>query len=200
MTIRSASFSSLSLAPLFASVLLSLLSVVAVAGCGGNGGDDAADAAVAVDAPVEDLEMRAEDFECIKKWDKVNLFFVTNKLGHKDAALAVAKAGRGTYPVGTVIQLVPFEAMVKRRAGFSPASNDWEFFNIQDNADGTTTIVTRGGDASVKNRINGKPCLTCHQMADADRDLVCEKGHGCESLGIPDNFIIEAQDGDKRCK
>jgi len=176
---------------LVASVLLSL---VVTAGCGDN------NHIPEVDARVEDLDMRAEDFECIRNWDKVRGFFVTNKLGHKTETLAVANAGEGTYPVGTVIQLVPFEAMVKRRPGFSPASNDWEFFAIKDNADGTTTIVERGGTSDVKNQFNGKPCLDCHALAKPQYDLVCEKSHGCESLGIPDSVIENAQKADKRCK
>lgn len=79
--------------------------------------------------PVQDLEMQAEDFECIQNWDKINNFFITNKLGHLEEALVVANSAEGgEYPVGTIIQLVPIEAMVKRVKGWDPQTNDWEYF------------------------------------------------------------------------
>jgi len=78
---------------------------------------------------VENLEMQAGDFECIQDWGKINNFFITNKLGHLEEALAVAHSSDGgEYPVGTIIQLVPIEAMVKRAKGWNPQTNDWEFF------------------------------------------------------------------------
>jgi hypothetical protein len=42
----------------------------------------------------------------------VRQFYVDNLLGNLDATLAVANSATGgTYPAGTVIQLVPTEAM-----------------------------------------------------------------------------------------
>lgn len=41
------------------------------------------------------------------------------------------------YPPGSVIQLIPGEAMVKRSKGFSPATHDWEFFELDVSKDGT---------------------------------------------------------------
>jgi hypothetical protein len=53
-------------------------------------------------------------------------FYVDNVLGNLDATLAVANSATGgTYPPGTVIQLVPTEAMVKRAKGFNPVTHDW---------------------------------------------------------------------------
>jgi len=45
--------------------------------------------------PIQDLEMQAEDFECIQNWDKVNNFFITNKLGCLERALEVANSTEG---------------------------------------------------------------------------------------------------------
>src|SRR5439155_1188003 len=83
---------------------------VVVAACGGGAG---------MPAPVEDLDAGPGSFTCLQGWTAVRRFRVTNTLGHLDAALAVANApdGGGRYPVGTILQLIPIEAMVKRRAG-----------------------------------------------------------------------------------
>ena len=59
----------------------------------------------------------------------VRQFYVENLLGNLDATLAVANSATGgTYPPGSVIQLVPGEAMVKRDKGFNAVTRDWEFF------------------------------------------------------------------------
>jgi hypothetical protein len=149
--------------------------------------------------PVEDLDMQADDFECVLRWEKVRRFRITNRLGHMDEALAVANSPTGgDYPVGTIIQLVPFEAMVKRRPGWSPGSNDWEFFALGVTARGTT-ITKRGGNSDVVNQFNGTPCLDCHAGAAAQWDLICEQDHGCEPLPIGPDIIEAVQNGDQRC-
>src|SRR5690242_2053493 len=71
-----------------------------------------------------DFVAQESDFGCILDWDKVRHFYITNKLGKRDEALAVANAEGGPYPVGTIIELIPAEAMVKRRAGFSAETRD----------------------------------------------------------------------------
>jgi len=161
-------------------------------GSGGAGGAGGTGGSAAVD-----LDMKEADFECILNWDKVRLFRITNKLGNKDATLAVANnPGGGEYPVGTVIQLVPNEVMVKRKAGFSAASKDWEFFFL-DVSDQGTKIVARG-TSEVVNGFGGN-CLDCHAKAMPQFDFVCEKGHGCDPLPISDDTILMAQNGDARC-
>jgi hypothetical protein len=45
--------------------------------------------------PIQDLEMQAEDFECIQNWEKINNFFITNKLGYLEEALEVANSAEG---------------------------------------------------------------------------------------------------------
>ncbi len=176
-------------------------------GCGEDDDDDAPglDASTAgpdaasTDAPPggEDLEMQADDFGCILEWDKVNRYRITNKLGHTAEAIAVAQAANGgTYPVGTVIQLVPFEAMVKRRVGWSELTNDWEFFALGVTSSGTT--ISARGTTLVVNQFNGN-CFNCHNQAEAKWDLVCETTHGCEPLPFNADQIEAIQQGDARC-
>jgi hypothetical protein len=176
--------------------------------CGGGGGPDPAvdggparpDGATAgPDAGpggLEDLDMQAADFECVLRWDRVRAFRITNKLGYLQQTLAVAgNAAGGVYPVGTIIQLVPQEAMVKRRKGWSPATNDWEFFFLGTSATGTE-ILTRG-KADIVNRFGGN-CADCHSLADARFDFVCEQDHGCEPLQIGRDVIESVQNADPR--
>jgi hypothetical protein len=146
----------------------------------------------------EDLDMQPDDFVCILGWDKVRKFRVTNLLGHLDATLAVANdpAG-GVYPVGTVIQLIPNEAMVKRRVGFAPDNNDWEYFALNTTADGTT-ISARGGTQEVVNGLGGS-CFDCHAKAAPQWDRICEEGHGCDPLPFTAEQIEMVQQGDPRC-
>lgn len=149
-------------------------------------------------AALGDVEAKAADFTCVLKWPKVRNFRITNLLGDTAASVAVANApGNGNYPVGTLIQLVPTEAMVKRKAGFNPAGNDWEFFFLTVTADGTT-ITARGTD-KVANAFGGN-CLSCHKKAEPKYDFVCEKGHGCDKLPFGDDVILKVQDADPRCK
>lgn len=145
----------------------------------------------------EDLDMRPEDFTCILEWDKVRKFRITNLLGHLEEALAVAEdpAG-GVYPVGTVIQLIPNEAMVKRAPGFAPDNSDWEFFALETATDGTT-IMARGTTAVV-NGFGGN-CFDCHAKAEPQWDRLCEEGHGCDPLPFTPEQIEEVQQGDPRC-
>ena len=112
------------------------------------------------------------------------------------AALAVARSARGgVYPVGTIIQLVPQEAMVKRAPGFSPSTNDWEFFSLDVSAKGTR-ILSRGG-AKVLNRFGGS-CASCHSAAASQFDFVCGTTHGCAPLPIGPAVIASLQKSDPR--
>jgi hypothetical protein len=144
-----------------------------------------------------DYDATAQDFTCILNGTKVRNFYVTNGLGKMDETLASANSeSGGGYPVGTVIQLVPFEAMVKRKMGFSAATNDWEFFSLTAEATGTT-IVARG-TTDVVNQFNGN-CFDCHKKADPKFDLVCEETHGCDPLPLTPQLIDSLQMGDARC-
>jgi hypothetical protein len=147
-------------------------------------------------ARVEDLAMQPSDFTNLHDMTKVRGFYVDNRLGRLRQALAVANSPTGgTYPVGTILQLVPQEAMVKRRKGFDKATNDWEFFSLTTTAQGTE-IVTRGA-ADVVNRFGGN-CAACHSAAQGRFDMVCEHDHGCAPLPVGDDVFHSIQEADPR--
>ncbi len=133
-----------------------------------------------------DFNPQAEDFTCILGWKRVRDFRITNLRGEKalrKARRQARKRGRRRFPVGTVIQLVPVEAMVKRGRGFSPATNDWEFFFLDiDRATGRPTIAARG-TTEVVNRFGGN-CFACHRKAAPRFDFLCEDTNGCDPLPI----------------
>lgn len=144
-----------------------------------------------------DLVMKAQDFGCILNWDKVDRYRITNKLGFQTQTLAVARSKTGgTFPVGTIIQLIPQEAMVKRRKGWNPATNDWEFFALKVNQDGSE-IVTRGRE-EVKNQFGGN-CYNCHAKSAPQWDLVCGQNRGCDPLPFDAKTIESLQQADPRC-
>ena len=171
--------------------------------CGGGDDDDAATptttpstAASTATTPPEDLDMTTRQWPNVTTMTKVGKHFVTNLLGHQDEALAIANSpDGGRYPVGTIIQLVPQEAMVKRAEGWSPAANDWEFFSLDVSADGTK-VLTRG-QADVVNRF-GDSCMGCHSKAEPQFDFVCETTHGCDPLALSDDLIAALQNSDPR--
>ena len=143
----------------------------------------------------EDLEMQDEDFDCIKDGTAVRKFFVANRLGHLDEALAVARREIvPPYPAGTIIQLVPFEAMVKRGGRFDPENDDWEYLVI-DPTSGSTNITARGTEEVIN---VGVPCFACHSAAKAV-DYICESGNGCPELMLSDELVDFLQESDPRC-
>lgn len=152
-------------------------------------------AAQAAAAPT--VQVDASSFRCIRQMQPVRLFFVDNLLGNHAGTLAAANAPKGAiYPPGSVVQLVPTEAMVKREPGFSPATGDWEFFELQVSAQGSR-IHTRGF-AEVNNRF-GKNCFGCHAPAREPWDFVCETGHGCDTIPIDHQMTGALQRSDPRC-
>ncbi|MBL8616976.1 MAG: hypothetical protein JNM72_15305 [Deltaproteobacteria bacterium] len=143
----------------------------------------AAPPSVAPAAPLRALE--AADLGCLQGWAQVGRTRIGSLTGQVDAAVAVAQGGPGLrYPPGTVVQLMPTEAMVKLAPGASPATDDWEFLKIKVKR-GETRIVERGG-AELRNLAGS--CAGCHVGAKA-YDHVCMADHGCKPL--PD-FIIKA--------
>ncbi|HBN15662.1 MAG: hypothetical protein CMQ46_04360 [Gammaproteobacteria bacterium] len=148
----------------------------------------------AADAPIE---IDADTFECITEMTPVRGFYVDNLLGDIAATLAVANSETGgTWPTGSVVQLVPTEVMVKQPAGTSPQTNDWEFFEL-DVSSGESEIVTRGF-TDVVNRFGGN-CLDCHVKAEPQWDMICETGHGCDPIPLSREMIVGIQQGDPRC-
>lgn len=164
-----------------------------------TGDSPSADSPGAVDAaqsasPTEYVATLA-DFDCIKNGTKVGHFYVANRLGKQDQAVAVAKANaKGeTYPLGTVIRLFPLEAMVKRGKGFE-ATGGWEMFKLT-TKDGQLSIAQRGG-AEVTN--GSGPCVGCHNPA-KDYDFVCGTDHGCAPIPVTDDLVTLLQDSDTLC-
>jgi hypothetical protein len=153
---------------------------------------------LAADAPAADaVKVDESSFRCIRQMDPVRHFFVDNLLGNKEGTLAAANAPKGaTYPPGSVVQLVPTEAMVKRERGFSPATGDWEFFELEVSESGSK-IRTRGF-ADVNNRF-GKNCFACHVPAREPWDFICESGHGCDPIPIDRTMTGALQRADPRC-
>jgi hypothetical protein len=134
----------------------------------------------------------ASTFQCITKMTSVKHFFVDNLAG----TVEVAKAGKGQFPEGTVLQLIPNEAMIKQQKGFSPGTNDWEFFALETDKNGTR-IVSRG--AEEVNNFLGLNCFECHKAARAEFDLVCEQDHGCAPLPLTREMFHAIQHTDLRC-
>jgi len=148
----------------------------------------------------EEFVAQASDFECLTNWTKVRQFRIVNKAGHGPEALAVASASYDVsgleFPVGTIVQLIPTEAMVKRGGGFDPANHDWEYFPLHVSKAGTT-IVTRGRDDVVN--FAGGNCFSCHSAA-RRYDFICEHNHGCAPIPLTDDVVNLLQTDDTRCQ
>jgi hypothetical protein len=176
--------------------VLAVAFTVVLASCGsGSGSDDRAGPA-STGAPSEDFVAQADDFKNLHTMTKVRGFYLDNALGHLDEAIAVANSpDGGKYPVGTIIQLVPQEAMVKRAKGFDPATRDWEFFFLS--VSGAGTVIEVRGTDDVVNRFGGN-CASCHAAADPKFDMVCENDHGCEPLPVGHDVFEAIQEADPR--
>ena len=138
-----------------------------------------------------------KSFKCITQMTHVRHFYVDNLAGNLKGTVKVAEAATGTYPVGSVLQLVPGEVMVKREKGFNAATRDWEFFELNVTPDGST-IRTRGIQ-DVNNRFGGN-CFSCHVKARPEFDLVCDVNHGCDPIPITRAMSAALQHTDPRCK
>lgn len=143
------------------------------------------------------LQITDTTFRCISKMTPVRDFFVDNLTGNLQGTLAVARAGHGRYPEGTVLQLIPNEAMIKQQPGYSPKTNDWEFFALKSSKDGTK-IVSRG--RTEVNNFLGLNCFACHKAARSEFDLVCQQNHGCTPLPLTEAMFHAVQDTDPRCR
>lgn len=78
----------------------------------------------------EDIMVSEQTFGCILDWPKVR----NTRFKHSDAeklkeAMRIFRESvpDKEYPVGTILQLVPFEAMVKHPREKFPETNGWEF-------------------------------------------------------------------------
>ena len=157
----------------------------------------AGDASSADRAASADVDVDATSFRCITKMTPVRQFYVDNLRGDLEATVAAANAPNGAvYPPGSVIQLIPGEAMVKRAKGFNTATRDWEFFELDVSKAGTT--IRKRGFADVVNRFGGN-CFGCHIAARPEWDLVCETGHGCAPIPLTRAMSGALQRTDPRC-
>lgn len=151
---------------------------------------------VAVADQPEAIAVDNGSFKCLSDMEKVRHFYVDNLHGNLEATIEVAQKGQGTYPPGSVVQLVPGEAMVKQPKGFNAATNDWEFFELDVSADGTS--IRKRGFADVVNRFGGN-CFACHIKARPEFDLICENDHGCDPIPITRPMLAALQKTDARC-
>jgi hypothetical protein len=147
---------------------------------------------------VQDITVSEQTFGCILDWPKVRNTRMMNSDPEKlKEAMRIFRdrVPETEYPIGTILQLVPFEAMVKHPREKSPKTNGWEFFFLDVSKEGTK-IKDRG--ERVVNLSQGITCVSCHQAA-RRFDFVCEKGHGCDPIPFDDLTIAELQKADLRC-
>lgn len=144
-----------------------------------------------------EVKVDEKSFSCIRDMTPVRHFYVDNLLGDIDRTLAAANNPKGAvYPTGSVVQLVPTEVMVKREVGTSPATGDWEFFELTVNENGSK--IAKRGFVDVKNRFDGN-CFSCHVPARETWDFICESGHGCDPIPIDHAMTGALQRSDPRC-
>jgi len=172
-----------------------------------DGDDNDCDGLVDQDDPTcdpEDLNMTVGDFECIRNWEQPNIggatYYFTNLRDNVEGARSVANSPNGgTFPPGTIVQILPNEAMVKRAEGWNPSTNDWEFFKLAV-IEQRTEIRSRGTE-TVRN-IAGT-CFGCHKEAFPQWDMICgdDDLHGCNPLPalVTDELILSLQCSDSRC-
>jgi hypothetical protein len=168
-----------------------LTAILCVAPGSGNG------QAVVDTTGTQEITVTDKSFGCLRDGTKVRNTYIRNA-DPKRLAEAVRilrdRIANTEYPVGTVLQLVPGEAMVKHPRATFPATNGWEFFALDLSPQGTK-IKTRGDNVV---NFQGVPCLGCHKAA-ATFDFVCEKDHGCAPIPLDDKKIAERQGTDPRC-
>jgi hypothetical protein len=87
--------------------------------------------------------------------------------------------------------------MVKHKEGFSPATKDWEFIELQVSPEGSE--ISARGFVDVVNRLGGN-CFACHVKANPGRDMVCEQGNGCDPIPLTPTMIKAIQNTDPRCE
>lgn len=149
-------------------------------------------------AAAREFIAQESDFTCIRDWPKVHHTRVFNK--NRKAlkkAIRIMKRGKPNkhFPIGTILQLWPGEASVKRGGNFDPENDGWEFFSLTATPAGTT-IADRG--ITTRN-FQHLECQPCH-VAAKTFDFFCEHGHGCGELGLPDTLFDALQQGDVRCQ
>jgi len=144
-----------------------------------------------------EIEIDGDSFVCLNKMTAVRHYFVDNLSGDLAATVAAAESTDGAvFPPGSVVQLVPTEAMVKHESGWNSATNDWEFFELDVSAEGSS--IRKRGFSDVVNRFGGN-CFDCHIKAEAKYDFICELDHGCDPIPVTREMIAAIQGQDPRC-
>ena len=147
--------------------------------------------------PVLSVAVTEDSFRCIRDMTPVRNFFVDNLLGDLDATVAVAESPTGgTYPPGSLVQVIPTTAMVKHQPGFNPETNDWEFIELAVTADGATILGRGFAELNMRNGLN---CFGCHEPAKAAWDLICEQGRGCTPIPLTPVTLSALKNTDPRC-
>src|SRR3989442_981127 len=88
----------------------------------------------------QDVTVSEKSFTCIRDGHKIRNTYIRNADPEKlKEAVRIFKNSvpDKEYPVGTILQLVPFEAMVKHTREKFPKSNGWEFFALEVSEAGT---------------------------------------------------------------
>lgn len=162
--------------------------------------------AVALVAPAPasaEPHAKRSDFHCLLKGktvDGTNFYIFNRSRARLRKAVAITEAGAlppASYPVNTVLQVLPFEAMIKRRPGYNPGGNDWEFVRLGGDSKGKTQILA-DGRGEVANALGS--CQTCHQRLAPTHDLVCGFVVGASGLGLTDAQLAAIQASDPRCE
>jgi hypothetical protein len=83
-------------------------------------------------------------------------------------------------PVRVVLEARSRTVWRRHQRGHNPATNDWEFIELDVKADGVTFLGRGHGELNMRNGLN---CLTCHQPAKEMWDLICDRTQDC--LPIP---------------
>lgn len=141
-------------------------------------------------------DVPAELSACITGGTKVRHTYLhhTDPAKLKEAVrLFETKASDAEYPEGTIIRMIPQEAMIKRSKASFPHTNGWEYFALGVTPQGTT-IRAQGDTAS--NRLG--TCQSCHSGA-AKSDYLCGAGAGCPSVPLTEEQIAQMQTNDPRC-
>ena len=151
----------------------------------------------AIATVIPEMKIDADSFVCLNRMTAVRHYFVDNLRDDLAATVAAAESTDGAvFPPGSVVQLVPTEAMVKHESGWNAVTNDWEFFELDVSAEGSS--IRNRGFTDVVNRFGGN-CFGCHIKAEAKYDLICELDHGCDPIPVTREMIAGIQAQDPRC-
>jgi hypothetical protein len=153
-------------------------------------------ASCATDQP-KAFKVEDSSFRCISEMTPVRHFFVDNLAGNLAGTVKVAQAGKGDYPVGSVVQLIPNEVMVKMPKGTNTATRDWEFIWLDVDKSGQKIGIRGFTEASNRFGLN---CFACHVKAKQEFDLICESEHGCDPIPLTKPMFGALQRTDPRCK